>query len=79
MLTLLGSFGTSMHWPGHGNFGRAAEECAISQPAISMRKSAENLEHELGVDFGSASPRHDCAHRSRYWKLLGALALDSQR
>jgi LysR family transcriptional regulator, hydrogen peroxide-inducible genes activator len=33
----------------HGNFGRAAEECAISQPAISMQ--IRELEHELGVDL----------------------------
>jgi LysR family transcriptional regulator, hydrogen peroxide-inducible genes activator len=33
----------------HGNFGRAAEECAVSQPALSMQ--IRDLEHELGAEL----------------------------
>jgi LysR family transcriptional regulator, hydrogen peroxide-inducible genes activator len=33
----------------HGHFGRAAEECAVSQPALSMQ--IRELERELGADL----------------------------
>ena len=33
----------------HGNFGRAAEECSVSQPALSMQ--IRELEHELGAEL----------------------------
>jgi LysR family transcriptional regulator, hydrogen peroxide-inducible genes activator len=33
----------------HGNFGRAADECAVSQPALSMQ--IRELENELGAEL----------------------------
>ena len=33
----------------HGNFGRAADECAVSQPALSMQ--IRQLENELGAEL----------------------------
>jgi LysR family hydrogen peroxide-inducible transcriptional activator len=33
----------------HGHFGRAAQECAVSQPALSMQN--RELERELGADL----------------------------
>ena len=33
----------------HGSFSRAAEECAVSQPALSMQ--IRELEHELGAEL----------------------------
>ena len=33
----------------HGHFGRAAEECAVSQPALSMQ--VRELERELGAEL----------------------------
>jgi LysR family transcriptional regulator, hydrogen peroxide-inducible genes activator len=33
----------------HGNFGRAAEECAVTQPALSMQ--IRELEHKVGAEL----------------------------
>src|ERR1700757_375397 len=60
----------------HGNFVRAAEECAISQPALSMQ--IRGLENELGAEL--VARRHgvtvlteagaEVAHRAS--SILGA-------
>jgi LysR family transcriptional regulator, hydrogen peroxide-inducible genes activator len=34
----------------HGHFGRAAETCAVSQPALSLQ--IKDLEESLGAEFG---------------------------
>lgn len=39
----------------HGHFGRAAETCAISQPALSMQ--VRDLEQALGTDLFERGPR----------------------
>ena len=39
----------------HGHFGRAAEACAISQPALSMQ--IKELEESLGADAVRARRR----------------------
>lgn len=39
----------------HGHFGRAASECAVSQPALSMQ--IRDLEKTLGVDLVERRPR----------------------
>ena len=38
----------------HGHFGRAAEACAVTQPALSMQ--IRDLEKELGVDLVERRP-----------------------
>lgn len=40
----------------HGNFGRAANACAISQPALSMQ--IKELEESLGTALFERGPRH---------------------
>ena len=44
----------------HGNFGRAAEECGISQPAMSMQ--IHELEHELGAELVTRRQGRDSAY-----------------
>lgn len=39
----------------HGNFGRAAEACAVSQPALSLQ--IMDLEESLGTDLFERGPR----------------------
>ena len=39
----------------HGHFGRAAEACAVSQPALSLQ--IKDLEESLGADLFERSPR----------------------
>ena len=39
----------------HGHFGRAAEACAVSQPALSLQ--IRDLEDSLGADLFERSPR----------------------
>jgi LysR family hydrogen peroxide-inducible transcriptional activator len=38
----------------HGHFGRAADDCAVTQPALSMQ--VRELERELGVDLVERRP-----------------------
>lgn len=40
----------------HGHFGRAAEDCAISQPALSMQM--KEMEEQLGAALFERGPRH---------------------
>ena len=47
----------------HGHFGRAADACSITQPALSMQ--IRDLERNLGVDAGRAAARRCDADRCR--------------
>src|SRR3569623_1293738 len=38
----------------HGHFGKAAEECSVTQPALSMQ--IRELERELGADLVERRP-----------------------
>jgi LysR family hydrogen peroxide-inducible transcriptional activator len=47
----------------HGHFGRAAESCAITQPALSMQ--IRDLEQFLGVTLVERRPGEVIADRDR--------------
>lgn len=53
------------------NYGRAAQNLHIAQPALSRRIAA--LEHELGVAL------FDCSHRGTQLTAAGALLQDEAR
>ena len=52
------------------HFGRAAEACAVTQPALSMQ--IRDLETELGVAAGGAAAGRGDADRYRRAKSPGA-------
>ena len=54
----------------HRHFGRAAEDCAVTQPALSMQ--VRELEREIGTELVERRPDDDRAHR--YWPGSGASA-----
>ena len=56
----------------HGHFGRAAEDCAISQPALSVQ--IKDLEETLGAPLVERGPK-----RVRLTSLGGELALRARK
>jgi hypothetical protein len=56
----------------HGHFGRAAEECAVTQPALSMQ--IRELEMSLGPSSSSASRGQPPSPRSAAKRRAAQLA-----
>ena len=54
----------------HRHFGRAAEACAVTQPALSMQ--IKDLEQQLGVDLVERRARRSRADRHRRTRWRGA-------
>ena len=54
----------------HRHFGKAAEACAVTQPALSMQ--IRELEKELGVELVERRPGEVDAHRDRRSRSRGA-------
>ena len=56
----------------HGHFGRAAEDCGISQPALSMQ--IRELEQSLGAPLVERRPNEAaacCQAKLMFWSFSG--------
>ena len=61
----------------HGHFGRAAEACAISQPALSMQ--IKELENQVGLQLFDRSGRSLSLEVNSRPSILGQKASSIQR